>query len=137
MPAVGLVILDLASLVSILFNLLQLKWRNEERGARAGDNAEQERKGDEREAEQRLKEQAAPLFFNLDGTPGPILVTESQHSSQGPLMYLWGLVTVVNRAQVPTKITRSGFSWQARNGVFKAFPSTCNPTPRTDQTELA
>lgn len=38
MAAVRLVILDLAFLVSILFNLLQLKWRNEERGARAGDN---------------------------------------------------------------------------------------------------
>ena len=85
----GLLILGLALLISIFFNLLQLKWRNEERAARAADIAEQKRKGDAREAEQRLKEQAAPLFFNFDGTPGPILITGSQHSSQGPFMYLW------------------------------------------------
>jgi hypothetical protein len=35
------------------------------------------------EAEQRLKQQAAPLFFNFDGNSGPILITRSQHSSQG------------------------------------------------------
>jgi hypothetical protein len=27
------------------------------------------------ETGQRLKEQAAPLFLNFDGTPGPIVVT--------------------------------------------------------------
>ena len=62
MAAIGLVILGLAFLVSILFNVLQLKWRHEERAARAEDNAEQKRKGDDREAEQRLEEQAAPLL---------------------------------------------------------------------------
>jgi hypothetical protein len=102
---IGLVIIGLAFLVSILFNLLQLKWRNEERAALAQDNAERKRKGDEKEAEQRPKEQAAPLFFNFDGTPVPILITGSQPSSQGPFMYLWGLMTVVNRTQVPMKIT--------------------------------
>ena len=65
MAAIGLLILGLALLVSILFNLLQLKWRNEERAARGEDNAEQKRKDDEREAAQRLKEQAAPSFFQL------------------------------------------------------------------------
>jgi hypothetical protein len=64
MATIGLVIAGLAFLVSILLNLLQLKWRKEERAARAEDKAEQKRKGDEREAEQRLKEQAAPQFFN-------------------------------------------------------------------------
>ena len=65
MATIGLVITGLAFLVSILFNLLQLKWRNEERAARAEDKAEQKRKDGEREAEQRLKEQAAPLVFQL------------------------------------------------------------------------
>src|ERR1017187_10451293 len=87
MAAIGLVIAGLAFLVSILFNLLQLKWRNEERAARAEDKAEQKRKDDEREAEQRLKEQAAPLFFNFDGTPRP-----SARSSSFPYTVA-GLVT--------------------------------------------
>jgi len=50
MATIGLVITGLAFLVSILFNLLQLKWRNEERAARAKDIVEQKRKDDEREA---------------------------------------------------------------------------------------
>src|ERR1035437_1913424 len=135
MAAIGLVIAGLAFLVSILFNLLQLKWRNEERAARAQDKAEQKRKDDEREAEQRLKEQAAPLFFNFDGTPGPILVNGSQHSSQGPVMYLWGLVTVVNRTQVPMKITplrlfMSGEEWPVQSISFHLKSNTKNRSDR-------
>ena len=53
MATIGLVITGLAFLVSVLFNLLQLKWRKEERAARAEDNAEQKRKGDEREPSRR------------------------------------------------------------------------------------
>jgi hypothetical protein len=138
MQTIGLVILGLAFLVSILFNLLQLKWRNEERAARAEDNAEQKRRGHEREAELRLKEQAAPLFSNFDGTPGPILVTGSQHSSQGPFMYLWGLVTVVNRAKVPMKITplrllMAGEEWPVQS---ISFHLKSNTTDRSDQISL-
>jgi len=44
MATIGLVITGLAFLVSILFNLLQLKWRKEERAARAEDNVEQNAK---------------------------------------------------------------------------------------------
>jgi hypothetical protein len=135
MAAIGLVIAGLAFLVSILFNLLQLKWRNEERAARAEDKTEQKRKDDEREAEQRLKEQAAPLFFNFDGTPGPILVTGSQHSSQGPFMYLWGLVTVVNRTQVPMKITplrllMAGEEWPVQSISFHLKSNTKDRSDR-------
>ena len=67
MTTMGLLILGLALLISIFFNWLQLKWRKEERAARAADNAEQERKGEARAAEQRLKEQAAPLFSTSMG----------------------------------------------------------------------
>jgi hypothetical protein len=135
MAAIGLLILGLALLVSLLFNLLQLKWRNEEQAARAEDNAEQKRKDDEREAAQRLKEQAAPLFFNFDGTPGPILVTGSQHSSQGPFMYLWGLVTVVNRTQLPMKITplrlqMAGEEWPAQSISFHLKSNTTDRSER-------
>lgn len=135
MAAIGLVIAGLAFLVSILFNLLQLKWRNEERAARAEDKTEQKRKDDEREAEQRLKEQAAPLFFNFDGTPGPILVTGSQHSSQGPFMYLWGLVTVVNRTEVPMKITplrllMAGEEWPVQSISFHLKSNTKDRSDR-------
>jgi hypothetical protein len=135
MATIGLVIAGLAFLVSILLNLLQLKWRKEERAARAEDKAEQKRKGDEREAEQRLKEQAAPLFFNFDGTPGPILVTGSQHSSQGPFMYLWGLVTVVNLTQVPMKITplrllMAGEEWPVQSISFHLKSNTKDRSDR-------
>lgn len=135
MATIGLVITGLAFLVSVLFNLLQLKWRNEERAAHAEDNAERKRKGDEKEAEQRLKEQAAPLFFNFDGTPGPILVTGSQHSSQGPFMYLWGLVTVVNRTQVPMKITplrllMAGEEWPVQSISFHLKSNTKDRSDR-------
>jgi hypothetical protein len=138
MTAMGLLTLCLALLISIFFNLLQLKWRNKERAARAADNAEQKRKGDAREAEQRLKEQAAPLFFNFDGTPGPILITGSQHSSQGPFMYLWGLVTVVNRTQLPMKITplrllMAGEEWPVQS---ISFHLKSNNTDRSDRISL-
>jgi len=127
MATIGLVITGLAFLVSLLFNLLQLKWRKDEQAARADDKAEQKRKDDEREAEQRLKEQVAPLFFNFDGTPGSILVTGSQHSSQGPFMYVWGLVTVVNRTQLPMKITPLRLLMAGRT---RTTSSMRKPSPR-------
>ena len=138
MAAIGLVIAGLAFLVSILFNLLQLKWRNEERAARAEDKAEQKCKDNEGEAGRRLKEQAAPLFFNFDGTSGPILVAGSQHSSQGPFMYLWGLVTVVNRTQFPIKITplrllMAGEEWPVQS---ISFHLKSNTTDRSDRISL-
>ena len=138
MATIGLVITGLAFLVSVLFNLLQLKWRNEERAARAEDRAEQKLKGDEREAEQRLKEQAAPLFYNFDGTPGPILIAGSQHSSVGPVIYLWGLVTVVNRTPMPAKITplrllMAGEEWPVQS---ISFHLKSNTTDRSDRISL-
>jgi hypothetical protein len=135
---IGLVITGLAFLVSLLFNLLQLKWRKDEQAARADDKAEQKRKEEEREAGQRLKERAAPLFFNFDGTPAPILVTGSQHSSQGPFMYVWGLVTVVNRTQLPVKITpvrllMAGQEWPVQS---ISFHLKSNTTDRSDRISL-
>ncbi len=139
MAAIGLVIVGLAFLVSILFNLLQLKLRNQERAERAQANAEQERQGDEREEEQRLRQETVPLFFNFDGTRGPILVTGSQHSSQGPFMYVWGLVTVVNRTQMPVKITplrllMGGEEWPAQS---ISFHLKSNTTERSDRISLS
>jgi hypothetical protein len=69
MATIGLVIAVLAFLVSLLFNLFQLRWRKDEQAARADDKAEQKRKDDERETGQRLKEQAAPLFFTSTERP--------------------------------------------------------------------
>jgi len=138
MSAIGLVMLGLAFLVSILFNLLQLKWRKQQRAAGAKANAEQQRQGDEREAEQRLKQEAAPLFSNFDGSSGPILVNASQHSSQGPFMYVWGLVTVVNRTQIHVKITplrllMAGEEWPAQS---ISFHLKSNTTERSDRISL-
>src|SRR5712691_5044428 len=76
----GLVIGVLALLVSLTFNLLQLKWRNEGRAERAKEKTDQERKDQDKEAEQRSREQAPPEFYNFGGTPGPILVSGNQHS---------------------------------------------------------
>jgi hypothetical protein len=138
MATIGLVITGLALLASILFNLLQLKWRKEERVARAADQAERKCKDDEGEAGRRSKEEAAPLFFNFDGTPGPILVAGSQHSSQGPFVYLWGLVTVVNRTQLPIKITplrllMAGEEWPVQS---ISFHLKSNTTDRSDRISL-
>jgi hypothetical protein len=135
MATIGLVITGLAFLVSLVFNLLQLQWRKDEQLARAEEKAEQKRKDDEREAGQRLKEQAAPLFLNFDGTPAPILVTGSQHSSQGPFMYVWGLVTVVNRTQLPMKITplrllMAGEEWPVQSISFHLKSNTMDRSDR-------
>jgi len=135
MATIGLVIAGLAFLVSILltyFNLSGAK-RNERHVPRTRLN--KNAKATKREAEQRLKEQAAPLFFNFDGTPGPILVTGSQHSSQGPFMYLWGLVTVVNLTQVPMKITplrllMAGEEWPVQSISFHLKSNTKDRSDR-------
>jgi hypothetical protein len=76
----GVVIGILALLVSLTFNLLQLKWRNEGRAERAKEKSEQERKDHEKEVGQRRKEQAPPELYNFGGTPGPIVVSGNQHS---------------------------------------------------------
>jgi len=99
----GLVIGILALLVSVTFNLLQLKWRNEQRAERAKERTDQERKDQGREAEQRSRKEAPPEFYNFGGTPGPILVSGNQHS-QG-FMDFWGNITVVNPTQGHMKIT--------------------------------
>jgi hypothetical protein len=138
MAVIGLFIAGLAFLASLGFNLLQLKWRNEERAARAEEKAEQKRKEDARETEQRRKEQAPPQFFNFGGTPGPILLTGRQHSSKGPFWDIWGLVTVVNGTQVPMKITPlrlvlAGEEWPLQ-GI--SFHLKSNTRERSDRITL-
>jgi hypothetical protein len=138
MATIGFIILGLAFLVSVLFNWLQLKWRNEQGAARAKGNAEQERQGDKRDAAQRLQQRAAPLFLNFDGTPGPIRVIGSQHSSQGPFMFVWGMVTVVNLTQMPVKVTplrliMAGEEWPAQS---ISFHRKSNATERSDRISL-
>jgi hypothetical protein len=139
--------------VSIYFNVRQhyrlkrqeegLK-RQEEGLKRQEEDVRQEkveREGKEQEArdEQRLKARDAPLFSNFDGTPGPILVTGSQHSSQGPFMYLWGLVTVVNPTPVPMKITPlrlliAGEEWPVQS---ISFHLKSNTQDRSDRISLS
>lgn len=138
MATIGLVITGLALLVSLLFNLLQLKWRKDEQIAHAQDEGEQKRKDDQREAGLRLEEQAAPLFLNFDGTPAPILVTGSQHSSQGPFMFVWGLVTVVNRTRLPMKIAplrllMAGEEWPVQSISFHLKSNTTERSDRISQ----
>jgi hypothetical protein len=94
----GLVIAGLALLASLIFNFVQYNWRKT-------DKAEQERKDADGKAEERRKEQAPPDFYSFGGNPGPILVSGRQAFTQGKFVDVWGLVTVVNRTQVPMKIT--------------------------------
>src|SRR5438445_11488679 len=75
----GLVIGVLALLVSLTFNLLQLKWRSEGRAERAKEKTDQERKDQDKKAEQRSREQAPPEFYNFGGSPRPIPVRGNQH----------------------------------------------------------
>jgi hypothetical protein len=135
---VALIFTVLAFLVSLGFNLLQLRWRNEERAARAEDKAEQKRKDNEKEAEHHRQKQVAPNFYNYGGTPAPILVNGRQHSSQGPFMDLWGLVTVVNSTLLPIKITplrlvMAGKEWPIQ-GI--SFHVKSNPQHRSDRISL-
>jgi hypothetical protein len=136
---VVLVITVLAFLVSLGFNLLQLRWRNEERAARAEDKAEQKRKDDEKEAEQRRREQAAPEFYNYGGTPLPILINGRQYFPRGgPFWDLLGLVTVVNSTLLPMKITPlrlviAGKDWPV---LSISFHVKSNPRDRSDRISL-
>jgi len=70
----------------------------------AKEKAERETKEAGLEALRILREQAPPEFFNQNGSRGPILVNGIQHSTQGPFMDLWCVVTVVNPTQAPMKI---------------------------------
>jgi hypothetical protein len=126
---VGLVLTGLALLVSVGFNLLQLKWRND-------DKAEQKRKEDVKEAEQRRKEQAPPVFYSFDGTSGSIPITGSQHSPQG--RDLWGLVTVVNPTQGHMKITPLRLVMAGVERPFQSisFHVRSNPLSRSDRISL-
>jgi hypothetical protein len=128
--------------VSIYFNVRQhYRLKRQDEGFKRQEEevrqekVEHEHKELEARDEQRLKEQAAPQFFNCDGTPGPILVTGSQHSSQGPFMYLWGLVTVVNRTPVPMKITplrllMAGEEWPVQSISFHLKSNTKDRSDR-------
>jgi hypothetical protein len=121
--------------VSIYFNL-----RQHHRLKRQEDDVRQEKveRGHKEQAgrdEQRLKEHAAPLFSNYDGTPGPIVVNGSQHSSQGPFMYLWGFVTVANPTPVPMKITplrllMGGEQWPVQSISFHLKSNTQDRSDR-------
>jgi hypothetical protein len=124
--------------VSVYFNLRQhYRLKRQEEGVRHEkvEREHKEHKALEAEDEQRLKQQAAPQFFNIDGTPGPILVTGSQHSSQGPFLYLWGLVTVVNPTPVAMKITplrllMAGEEWPVQSISFHLKSNTQDRSDR-------
>ena len=121
--------------VSIYFNVRQhYRLKRQEKDVRQ-EKVEREQNEQEAQDGQRLKEQDAPLFSNFDGPPGPILVTGSQHSSQGPFMYLWGLVTVVNRTEVPMKITplrllMAGEEWPVQSISFHLKSNTKDRSDR-------
>jgi len=128
MAVIGLVIAGLAFLLSVIFNILQYGWRVE-------DKAEQKRKENQSDAQQRKKEQAPPEFFNFGGASHPIRLTGSQHSVHGPFVDLWGLVTVVNPTQTPVKITPlrlvvAGNEWPVQKISFHVKSNTQNRSER-------
>jgi hypothetical protein len=130
MVAVGLIIAGLGLIVSVIFNVLQYRWRKE-------DKAEQKRKEEWMETERRRKEQSPPDFCNLDGTPGPILVNGKRTSTDGKVD-VWGVVTVVNRTPAPMKITplrlvAAGEEWPYKN---ISFHLKSNTQQRSDRISL-
>ncbi len=75
-------------------------------------------------AEQSRKEQAAPVFYNFDGTESPLRVTGKIHATQAPMMDLYCFVTIVNPTQQPTKISPvrlvlDGEEWPLDNFFFR------------------
>lgn len=101
----GLIVAVVALIVSLGFNYLQYTWRDEERQEREQERAEAQAERSRQEAEQRRRERMPPQIYNAGGTPNPIRVTGAQHSVQGPLIDVWGSITVVNPTQAPMKIT--------------------------------
>jgi len=75
-------------------------------------------------AAQSSKEQAAPAFYNFDGTELPIRVSGKVHSVHGPMMDLYCFVTIVNSTQQPMKIKPlrlllEGEEWPLDNFFFR------------------
>lgn len=86
MAVAALVVGILALIVSLTFNILQARWRIQEKRT----------------------EQAPPKFYNFDGRPLPIPLSGIQHAAQGPLMDVWGAVTIVNPTPSHMKIFLRG-----------------------------
>jgi hypothetical protein len=116
-------ILGLVALaVSLIFNLLQYKWRRDERDARIKERQEAKE-------EQRRREQTPPSFYSYDGGSGPLRVSGRVHSVQGPFIDLYCLVTVVNSTQAPVKITPlrlmvDGQEWPVAEVFFRVKDGT-------------
>ena len=83
MAAAALVVGILALIVSLTFNILQARWRTQ----------------------QKRNEQAPPNFYNFDGRPSPITLSGIQHAAQGPLMDVSGAVTIGNPTPSHMKIS--------------------------------
>jgi len=112
----GLLLTAVALLVSLGFNYLQYKWRQEERG-------QLDREKSEAKAEQRRKERMPPEIYNAGGTPSPIRITGSQYSVQGPFVDVWGAITVVNPTQghmkiTPLRLVINGVDWEISRLAF-------------------
>jgi hypothetical protein len=127
----GLVLTTLALVVSLAFNYLQYKWRKEER-------EQIERQTSEAKAEQRRKERRPPEIYNAGGSPNPIRITGSQHSVQGPYVYVWGAITVVNPTQghmkiTPLRLVIGGVDWETTR---LAFHSKSNDRERSDRISM-
>ena len=116
-----LIVTVIGLIISLWFNVLQSRGRKQDREDRARENAERDRKEAERLAEQRRKEEAPPDFCNFGGTPGPIRISGVQHSVQGPFMDLWGIVTIVNRTNVPTEISALRLILNGKECPIKRF----------------
>jgi hypothetical protein len=120
----------IVAILSLLFNVIQYTWRQQDRQDRADEKAEHERTEKERVAEQRRKEEAAPQFHNFGGDSGPIKITGMQHSVQGPFMDVWGIVTVVNPTNVPMKISLLRLVLGGEDSVIHSFFFRLKSNPR-------
>jgi hypothetical protein len=137
-PVIGLVLTSIGLIVSVSFNVIQLRQRHRQDRRAAQLEAERQRQDEERREEQRRKEQAPPQFYNLGGRPGAIVINGVQHSSQGPFMDFRALVTVVNATQTPVKVgpTRlilDGEEWPVKSFFFRLKE---NPRDRFERISL-
>jgi hypothetical protein len=77
-----ILLLTLIGLIaSLAYNVIQYRWRQQDRRDHAAEKTERDKKELKREAEQRRREEAPPEFYNIDGTSAPIRINGMRHEA--------------------------------------------------------
>jgi hypothetical protein len=126
---VALVISAIGTIYAYLQYKQNEKSRQEEKSQADRIQAEEQKIQVEGLREQRV----LPEIYNMGGTPGPIRISGSQHSSSSA--DLWGLVTVVNPTQQHMKIAShhlviNGKEWEYEKVAFYVRQNLRNRSDR-------